>query len=101
MRGFSMPIYEYECGACGHRLEAIQKMADAPLIDCPTCHKTTLQKLISSAGFQLKGTGWYATDFRDKNKKVDPEKKLDKDSGTQTGSDTAASSPPKTDTEKK
>ncbi len=61
-----MPIYEYECGACGHHLEAIQKMSDAALTDCPECHKATLQKLVSAAGFQLKGTGWYVTDFRNK-----------------------------------
>ncbi len=61
-----MPIYEYQCQACGHQLEAFQKMSDQPLVDCPVCHQTTLQKLISAAGFQLKGTGWYATDFRNK-----------------------------------
>jgi putative FmdB family regulatory protein len=60
-----MPIYEYECTKCGHQLEAFQKMSDAALQDCPACHTpTVLQKLISAAGFQLKGTGWYATDFR-------------------------------------
>ena len=59
-----MPIYEYECGACGHRLEVIQKMSDAALTDCPGCGKSELKKLISAAGFQLKGTGWYATDFK-------------------------------------
>lgn len=63
-----MPIYEYACGACGHRLEAIQKMSDAPLTECPECKKATLEKWVSAAGFQLKGTGWYATDFRDKGK---------------------------------
>ena len=64
-----MPIYEYECSACGHRLDAFQKMSDQPLTNCPVCHKNALQKLISPAGFQLKGTGWYVTDFRDKGKK--------------------------------
>lgn len=63
-----MPIYEYECVKCGHRLEAFQKMSDAPLTDCPECRNPNLQKLISAAGFQLKGTGWYATDFRNKGK---------------------------------
>ena len=52
-----MPIYEYRCTACGHELEAIQKFADAPLTDCPTCHKADLVKLVSAAGFQLKGSG--------------------------------------------
>lgn len=64
-----MPIYEYECGSCGHRLEAIQKMSDAVLTDCPSCGQSALRKLISAAGFQLKGSGWYATDFRDNGKK--------------------------------
>ncbi len=63
-----MPIYEYECSACGHRLEAFQKMSEAPLTECPECKKTTLNKLVSAAGFQLKGTGWYVTDFKDKGK---------------------------------
>lgn len=66
-----MPIYEYECSACGHRLEAFQSMSEAPLTECPVCNKTALQKLISAAGFQLKGTGWYVTDFRNKGKKPD------------------------------
>jgi putative FmdB family regulatory protein len=63
-----MPIYEYICNKCGHQLEAMQKMSDAPLIKCPECHSDSLNKLISAAGFQLKGTGWYATDFRNKDK---------------------------------
>ncbi len=75
-----MPTYEYECGKCGHRLEAFQKMSDAPLTECPACHESNLHKLVSAAGFQLKGTGWYATDFRNKGK---PETKVDKkESGT-------------------
>ena len=68
-----MPIYEYQCGQCNHRLESFEKITDAPLTECPVCGKASLQKLISAAGFQLKGTGWYATDFRDNNKK--PENK--------------------------
>ncbi len=64
-----MPIYEYECGSCGHRLEAIQKMSDPALKDCPACGQSLLKKLISASGFQLKGSGWYATDFKDGGKK--------------------------------
>ena len=64
-----MPIYEYECGSCGHRLEAIQKMSDPVLKDCPACGESALRKLISASGFQLKGSGWYATDFKDSGKK--------------------------------
>lgn len=63
-----MPIYEYQCSACGHHLEKIQKISDAPLTECPVCQKPTLGKIVSAAGFQLKGTGWYVTDFRNKNK---------------------------------
>lgn len=74
-----MPIYEYQCGACGHRLEAFQKMTEEPLTACPNCHQATLQKLVSAAGFQLKGTGWYATDFKNKGKK--PETKQEESSG--------------------
>jgi putative FmdB family regulatory protein len=59
-----MPIYEYRCTACEHKLEAIQKFSDAPLVTCPVCAKNTLTKLVSAAGFQLKGSGWYQTDFR-------------------------------------
>jgi len=64
-----MPIYEYQCGACGHRLEAMQKMSDDPLTECPECGRPDLRKLISAAGFQLKGTGWYVTDFKDSGRK--------------------------------
>jgi putative FmdB family regulatory protein len=59
-----MPIYEYRCGSCGHEKEVLQKMSDAPLTSCPACGKATFTKLISAAGFQLKGSGWYATDFK-------------------------------------
>jgi putative FmdB family regulatory protein len=64
-----MPIYEYECKACGHREEVIQKMSDDPLVDCPECKKPELKKLISAAGFRLKGGGWYETDFKGGSKK--------------------------------
>jgi putative FmdB family regulatory protein len=64
-----MPIYEYRCAACGHEIEALQKLSDAPLTECPSCHKAELKKLLSAAGFQLKGSGWYATDFRNSGAK--------------------------------
>lgn len=64
-----MPIYEYRCEACGHALEAMQKMSDAPLTDCPACDAPSMKKLISAAGFRLKGGGWYETDFKGGNKK--------------------------------
>jgi len=64
-----MPIYEYKCTECEHTLEKLQKLSDDPLVDCPACHKPGLQKLISAAGFRLKGGGWYETDFKSGNKK--------------------------------
>src|SRR5258708_5702642 len=63
-----MPIYEYQCSACGHQLEEIQKISDKPLTDCPKCGQLTLTKLVSAAGFQLKGSGWYLTDYSAKGK---------------------------------
>ena len=64
-----MPIYEYRCQACGHELDKLQKMSDAPLIDCPACGESTLKKLISASGFRLSGSGWYETDFKQNNKR--------------------------------
>ena len=64
-----MPIYEYRCSACGHQDEHLQKVSDAPLTVCPACGKKKYQKQLSAAGFQLKGTGWYATDFKGGSKK--------------------------------
>jgi len=61
-----MPIYEYRCTACGHQQEFLQKVSDAPLTKCTECGKETFSKLLSAAGFQLKGSGWYATDFKNK-----------------------------------
>lgn len=64
-----MPIYEYECQACGHVLDALQKISDEPLRHCPTCGKEALKKLVSAPRFRLKGSGWYETDFKDKNRR--------------------------------
>ena len=64
-----MPIYEYACNDCGHKLEAIQKLSEAPLKDCPDCGQDALRKLVSAAGFRLKGSGWYETDFKTGAKK--------------------------------
>lgn len=62
-----MPIYEYRCGACGHHLEALQKMSEGPLRKCPDCGKSQLRRLMSAPQFRLKGEGWYETDFKNKN----------------------------------
>jgi putative FmdB family regulatory protein len=64
-----MPIYEYRCASCGHELEKLQKMSDPALTDCPACGQPTLAKLISAAGFRLKGGGWYETDFKKDGKR--------------------------------
>ncbi|WP_168012976.1 FmdB family zinc ribbon protein [Halomonas salinarum] len=64
-----MPIYEYECKACGHRLEKLQKISADPLTECPACERDELNRLVSAAGFRLAGNGWYETDFKSGNKK--------------------------------
>lgn len=64
-----MPIYEYRCSACGHELEKIQRMSDAPLADCPACGAPELRRLVSAPGFRLKGGGWYETDFKKDGKR--------------------------------
>ena len=61
-----MPIYEYRCEACGHQQEFLQKVSDPTLTVCPACGKATFAKMLTAAGFQLKGSGWYATDFKNK-----------------------------------
>ena len=83
-----MPIYEYRCTSCGHELEALQKLSDAPLIECPACQAAALIKKVSAAGFQLKGSGWYVTDFRNSGAKQPAKdaaaKTGDKANGTET-----------------
>ncbi len=64
-----MPIYEYLCSECGHEMEAIQSINDEALTQCPKCDKPGLRKRISAAGFRLKGSGWYETDFKTGNKR--------------------------------
>jgi len=64
-----MPIYEYRCESCGHQFDIIQKISDKKLTLCEKCNKHKLKKLVTSAGFKLKGTGWYETDFKNKKKK--------------------------------
>jgi putative FmdB family regulatory protein len=59
-----MPIYAYKCGSCGHAKDVLQKLSDAPLSVCPQCGAPAFSKQVTAAGFQLKGSGWYATDFR-------------------------------------
>jgi putative FmdB family regulatory protein len=94
-----MPIYEYRCSACGHKLESLQKLADAPLVTCPACGKQTLTKLLSAAGFHLKGSGWYATDFKGSGKPAD--KPADTPSANKDGDTKAAESKTDAKTEAK
>jgi putative FmdB family regulatory protein len=87
-----MPIYEYRCSSCGHQQEFLQKVSDAPLTVCTACGKETFAKMLTAAGFQLKGSGWYATDF--KNKGTAPAAKAE-------GKPEAAASPDKPAAESK
>lgn len=84
-----MPFYEYRCSNCGHELEALQKISEPVLTTCPDCRQDTLVKLVSAAGFQLKGSGWYATDFRNGSK---PAAKPDAQSGASTDTKTEKTS---------
>ena len=73
-----MPIYEYRCGDCGHQAEHLQKVSEKPLAKCPACGKKAYKKLLSAAGFQLKGSGWYATDFKSSGSKPAAKKPAEK-----------------------
>lgn len=83
-----MPIYEYRCGACGFQKEFLQRLSDAPLSDCPECGKPALGKMVTAAGFQLKGSGWYATDFKNKGSSK-PAEAATKDEPKKESSDSA------------
>jgi len=74
-----MPIYEYMCTECGHHLEILQKVSDAPVTQCVNCKRDTLTKMISKSGFRLKGSGWYETDFKGGDNKK--QRNLAKDPG--------------------
>ena len=103
-----MPIYEYQCKACSHELEVIQKINEEPLKFCPECGKPELTKLISAAGFRLKGEGWYETDFKSGDKKKNiagdksdstassPSGEGAEASGTETAKPSVSTTPPKT-----
>ena len=80
-----MPIYEYQCEACSEKLEALQKISDAPLVDCPACGEAALKKLVSAAAFRLKGGGWYETDFKTGDKKKNLVSGGDSDTAAKSG----------------
>lgn len=84
-----MPIYEYRCGDCGFEKEYLQKLSDPAIVDCPSCGKASMSKLISAAGFQLKGTGWYATDFKGGAKSSEKKDDGKSEAKTESSSDAA------------
>lgn len=110
-----MPIYEYACKSCGHTLDALQKMSDDLLVDCPECGEAALKRLLSAPRFRLKGEGWYETDFKKDNQRnlakgdTEPEKKTkakpdqsdkkDAKKDSKTSASTAKSESPKSATE--
>lgn len=87
-----MPIYEYRCNDCGHELEKLQRMSEAPLTDCPACGKAALRRLISASGFRLKGSGWYETDFKKDNKRNVADSSASSSSGDSGKSESSGSS---------
>ena len=90
-----MPIYEYQCSACGHYMEKFQKISDAPLTTCPACHQETMNKLVSAAAFKLKGSGWYETDFKDKKPKTESKAAGNSTASKKTDNNSAAKTPTK------
>lgn len=90
-----MPIYEYQCDECGHEFEVMQRMSDDRLTTCPSCNKESLRKLVSAAGFQLKGTGWYETDFKNSGK---PAKPKDEGGSKESGGDAKPKADKKSET---
>ena len=91
-----MPIYEYRCADCGHQDEFLQKVSEPLISVCPSCGKTSFRKLLSAAGFKLKGSGWYATDFRNNGAK--PAEKADAKTEAKTDAKTEAKADAKTET---
>lgn len=96
-----MPIYEYRCGSCGFEKEYLQKVNDVPVAACPACGSNVFTKLISAAGFQLKGSGWYATDFKNggkPNPKPDTETAAAAATATATKNEAVTTAKPAADT---
>lgn len=100
-----MPIYEYQCAECGFQEEYLQKVSEAPLTVCPSCGKPKFAKLISAAGFQLKGSGWYATDFkggaRPAQDKAEPKPEVKSDAKAETKAAAKAETKPESKPESK
>ena len=100
-----MPIYEYRCADCGFQEEYLQKVSEPPLTVCPSCGKARFEKLLSAAGFQLKGSGWYATDFKGGAKpakdKAEPKAEAKSDAKAEAKTETKAESKSESKTEAK
>lgn len=89
-----MPIYAYKCGSCGHAKDVLQKISDTPLTVCPACGAEAFTKQITAAGFQLKGSGWYVTDFRGGNSGAKPADSADAKGGDAPAAGAAAAPAP-------
>ena len=97
-----MPIYEYRCAECGHQEEHLQKVSERPLTKCPACGKKAYKKQLTAAGFQLKGSGWYATDFKSTGKKpADKKPDASKESNTESKPETKTDTKPDNKSESK
>lgn len=91
-----MPIYAYKCSACGYAKDVLQKISDAPLTDCPECGASAFSKQVTAAGFQLKGSGWYVTDFRNNGAGANAAAPSAKAEGAEGAKPAAESAPAKT-----
>ena len=96
-----MPIYEYKCSACGHQDDHLQKISEKPLTKCPACGKKKYEKQLTAAGFQLKGSGWYASDFKGGKKTEEAKPEAKADAKTETTSETKAETKTEAKTETK
>ena len=96
-----MPIYEYRCAACGHQDDHLQKVSEAPLTKCPVCGKKKYQKQLTAAGFQLKGSGWYASDFKGGKKETEAKPEAKTETKTETTSETKTENKTENKTETK
>ncbi len=96
-----MPIYEYKCSACGHQEDHLQKLSEAPLTKCPACGKKKYAKQLTAAGFQLKGSGWYASDFKGGKKEEAAKPEAKAEAKTETKSESKTESKTETKTEAK
>ena len=95
-----MPSYEYKCAACGHQEEHLQKVSEKPLTKCPACGRKKYKKQLSAAGFQLKGSGWYATDFKSSGKKSEEKKADEKKTESKAETKTETKTETKSDSKK-